>query len=253
MALLLLLLVGCRVSGRLAYNKEDMRQAQELAERYLANLRDLKFEPAIALFSGSDDPKITAEGLRDSLDSRLGGVIQTWQLKDTNIIQESPRRILLLYQVQSTGLARDFEITTEMVPDPWHWIIARVGIVNDQATIDNAQQAQPTADLFLKLLQEHSFDRAYELLSPMAQKKNSTADWRSHWLKLEGVGGGVTAWELKNFYDTSTLVDGVRFPDTILVYMIHSPKGYITGLMKMVKASDEWQIDGLQIRDDLSL
>ena len=126
MALLLLLLVGCRISGRLAYNKENMRQAQELAERYLANLRDQQFEPASALLS---------------------------------------------------NLAR---------------------------------------------------------------------------LKLEEVAGGITAFELKQFYDTTTPVDGIRRPETVLVYMIHSPKGYITGRMAIVKAGDKWKIEGLQIRDDAS-
>jgi hypothetical protein len=237
----------------LVYNKEDMQHTQELAERYLGNLRDQQFEPAIALLSESSTPKITAQGLKDDLDGRFGGgAIQTWQLKDSRIIQESPRRILLLYQVQSTALARDLEITTELAPNPWHWFITSVVIANDQAAIANAQHAEPTADLFLRRLQEHSFERAFKLLSPTAQKINSAADWRSFWLRLEEAGGGITGWELKQFYDTRPLVDGSRRPYTMLAYKIRSPKGYITALLTMVEAEETWQIEGLQIRDDIT-
>jgi hypothetical protein len=253
LALLPPLWIGCRVSGRLVYNKEDMQHAQELAERYLGNLRDQQFELAVALLSESSTPKITAQGLKDDLDGRFGGgVIQTWQLKDSKIIQESPRRILLLYQVQSTAPGRDFEITTELAPNPWHWIIASVAIANDEATIAHAKHAQPTADLFLQRLQGHSFDRAFKLLSPTAQKMNSVTEWRSYWLRLEEDGGGITGWELKQFYDTKSLVDGKRRPYTMLAYKLRSPKGYITALLTMVEAEETWEIEGLQLRDDIT-
>jgi hypothetical protein len=237
----------------LVYNKEDIQHAQELAERYLGNLRDQQFEPAVALLSESSTPKLTAQGLKDDLDGRLGGgIIQTWQLKDSKIIQESPRRILLLYQIQSTALERDFEITTELAPNPWRWIIASVTIANDQAAIANAQHAQYTADLFLQRLHERSFERAFKLLSQKAQRINSVAEWQSLWSKLEEDGGGITGWELKQFYDTKPFVDGKRRPYTMLAYKLRSRKGYITALLTMVEAEATWEIEGLQLRDDIT-
>jgi hypothetical protein len=238
----------------LGFDDQDLKQSQEIAQQYLLNLKNQKFEAAMELTSDQLKSQTAPERLKTDLEGRFnGGTIQSWIFKSHEIIKGPRRRVRMSYSVQSNVVERVVEITTEVVANPWRWQIVGVEIPNDKAADDNAQNAQPIADQFLSNLQGHKFAAAHKLMSPLGQQSTSVEELGKLWSSLEESGSGIKGWALKQHSDTTADLTGERRSYTMLIYRINSSEGYAAILMTMLNSAAGWQVEGFQVRDDVDL
>jgi hypothetical protein len=224
----------------------------KIAEAYLQNLKDQKYEAALHLTSARLQSLITADDLRTDFEARFEGEpIQTWTLKSHQIIAGAQRQIGLLYQVQNSMVTHDVAITTESVPGPYQWQVASVTMLNEPAANRNAEEAKRTAEEFLVHMQARDYAAAHQLTSTLSQESANIERLRDLWEKLQQRRGTVNGWTLVGNNDSTATFRGARQRYTMLTYRIETSGGGAGIVFTMIRAEKGWEIEGIQLREDL--
>ena len=250
--LLIFLSWACRVEFRSGSNEQDLKESIKIAEDYLQNLKELKYEAALQLSTSRLRSLITSENLRTDFEGRFEGKpIQSWTLKSHQIIGGAPRHIGLLYQVQNLLVSHEVAITTELVPDPDRWQVASVIPANSPAADKNADEAKITAEKFLVHLRAHNYAAAHQLISTLGQKAITQVALRDLWEKLEQRRGTVNSWTLVGNNDSTANLSGNRQRYTMMYYAIDSSRGGAGIVFTMIRTEKGWEIEGAQLRDNI--
>lgn len=235
------------VTGR--HDTEDLRESQRAAGEFLQHLKDGEYDGAYLLGASAFKSRTTSQNLKADVEARQqGGVVKSWRLKAYQTREGVPRYMLLLYHVEGSKTAGDWEFTMELAENPYQWRVWSIKGIDDSPSDRNAQAARATADQFLRCLRQHAYQIAERLFSPKGKMSAGKA-LRSYWEETEKRKGTLVDWTLARYGEDPVASSADRREYVVLVYRATRSRAEDEAVLTMVRIGTQWRVDAFELRD----